>query len=250
MKGSLKLKLTGGTPVLRSIPAEGGPAHRGLRAALSLVLFFVLTVSTFGADISASFDSANKLYEQGKFPEAAGAYEQMIKSGTVSPAIYFNLGNAYFKAGQLGHAIAALREAENLSPRDPDMRANLQFIRARVQGSTASPSRWRQWFAALTINEWAILTAAMLWVWLTLMVLIQFRPALKQSLRTLLWCGGVATLVCGGCLGVVWSNDSTKTAIVVAHDAVLHNGPLDEAPAAYKTFRDKADGCIKVVLRP
>jgi threonine dehydrogenase-like Zn-dependent dehydrogenase len=26
--------------------------------------------------------------------------------------------------------------------------------------------------------------------------------------------------------------------------------PLDDAPEMYKTFRDKQDGCIKVVLKP
>jgi threonine dehydrogenase-like Zn-dependent dehydrogenase len=31
---------------------------------------------------------------------------------------------------------------------------------------------------------------------------------------------------------------------------VTHRVSLDEAPAMYKTFRDKEDGCIKVVLRP
>lgn len=31
---------------------------------------------------------------------------------------------------------------------------------------------------------------------------------------------------------------------------VTHRLPLAEAPAAYKTFRDKEDGCIKVVLKP
>jgi threonine dehydrogenase-like Zn-dependent dehydrogenase len=31
---------------------------------------------------------------------------------------------------------------------------------------------------------------------------------------------------------------------------VTHRLPLEEAPAAYRTFRDKQDGCIKVVLRP
>ena len=31
---------------------------------------------------------------------------------------------------------------------------------------------------------------------------------------------------------------------------ITHHLPLEEAPAAYKTFRDKKDGCIKVVLRP
>ncbi len=31
---------------------------------------------------------------------------------------------------------------------------------------------------------------------------------------------------------------------------ITHRLPLDEAPNAYKTFRDKKDGCIKVVLQP
>jgi threonine dehydrogenase-like Zn-dependent dehydrogenase len=31
---------------------------------------------------------------------------------------------------------------------------------------------------------------------------------------------------------------------------ITHRLALDEAPAAYKTFRDKEDGCIKVVLKP
>ena len=31
---------------------------------------------------------------------------------------------------------------------------------------------------------------------------------------------------------------------------VTHRVPLAEAPAAYETFRDKRDGCIKVVLKP
>ena len=31
---------------------------------------------------------------------------------------------------------------------------------------------------------------------------------------------------------------------------ITHRLPLDEAPAAYRTFRDKEDGCIKVVLKP
>jgi threonine dehydrogenase-like Zn-dependent dehydrogenase len=31
---------------------------------------------------------------------------------------------------------------------------------------------------------------------------------------------------------------------------ITHRAPLDEAPRLYKTFRDKEDGCVKVVLRP
>ena len=31
---------------------------------------------------------------------------------------------------------------------------------------------------------------------------------------------------------------------------ITHVEPLDAAPEAYKKFRDKSDGCIKVVLKP
>ena len=31
---------------------------------------------------------------------------------------------------------------------------------------------------------------------------------------------------------------------------ITHTVPLDKAPEMYKTFRDKKDGCVKVVLKP
>lgn len=31
---------------------------------------------------------------------------------------------------------------------------------------------------------------------------------------------------------------------------ITHRLPLDEAPQAYKTFLEKKDNCIKVVLKP
>jgi threonine dehydrogenase-like Zn-dependent dehydrogenase len=31
---------------------------------------------------------------------------------------------------------------------------------------------------------------------------------------------------------------------------ITHRVKLEDGPAAYRTFRDKQDGCIKVVLKP
>jgi threonine dehydrogenase-like Zn-dependent dehydrogenase len=31
---------------------------------------------------------------------------------------------------------------------------------------------------------------------------------------------------------------------------ITHEVPLEKGPEMYKTFRDKEDGCIKVVLKP
>src|SRR5260370_28423453 len=130
-------------------------------------------------NLTSAFEAANKLYEQGKHSEAAANYEKLIQAGQVSAALHFNLGNALFKSGQIGRAIAAYHQAEQLAPRDPDVRANLQFARNQAQGPSLSPSRWQHWLGKLSVNEWTLLSAGGLWLLLFLLAPGQCRPVLK-----------------------------------------------------------------------
>ena len=155
-----------------------------LRGPLALLVAILCTSSLVRADdLDKTFDTANKLYEEGKYAEAAAAYEGLVNSNRVSAAVYFNLGNALFKAGRLGRAIDAYTHAERIAPRDPDIRANLQFARNQAQGPTLAPNRWGRWLNELTLNEWTVLAAAALWLWLGLLTLFQWRSELKRNLR-------------------------------------------------------------------
>ncbi len=203
-------------------------------------LFWLRLAGAATTDAASGFDSANRLYEQGKFSEAAGAYEALLQSGSISPALYFNLGNARYKSGDVGRAMMAYRTAERLAPRDPDVRANLQFVRNQIQGPKLPPGRWQQWLARLTINEWTVLTAIALWFWLLPLVLAQWRPGWKPTLRGFILTGGIATLVLGICLGAALSAASARTAIVTARDTAVRNGPFDESPTAF-TVHDGAE---------
>src|SRR5258708_6882523 len=109
--------------------------------AWSAMLIVVCSLHVHAEVSSGAFDAANKLYEQGKFADAAAGYEKLLQSGQVSEAIYFNWGNALFKSGQIGRAIAAYEQAERIAPRAPDVRANLQFARNQVPGPTLLPDR-------------------------------------------------------------------------------------------------------------
>ena len=77
-----------------------------------LLALALLAAPVRGENLAPAFDQANRLYEQGKYAEAASAYENLLHADSNSPALYFNLGNARFKAGQSGRAIAAYRQAE------------------------------------------------------------------------------------------------------------------------------------------
>src|SRR5262249_40911221 len=93
-----------------------------MKAAMVLTVSFV-SVSVSAENSPSAFEAANRLYLEGKFSEAATTYGILEQSGQKSAALYFNWGNALFKSQQLGRAIAAYRHAEELAPRDPDIRA-------------------------------------------------------------------------------------------------------------------------------
>jgi len=213
----------------------------GVVPMLALLAAILLPVPVRAALSSAGFELANKLYEEGKFNEAAASYEKLSQSGQTSAALCFNLGNALFKSGQIGRAIAAYRQAEQLTPRDPDLRANLQFARNQVQGPTLLPSRWQRWLGRLTLNEWTLLAAGALWLWLLLLAFLQWRPAHKPALRFYVLGLAIVTVLLAACAGAVLRQARfTRTAIVTAPDAVVRFGPLGESPAAF-TAHDGAE---------
>jgi tetratricopeptide (TPR) repeat protein len=205
---------------------------------------WIFTGGAMPADISAEFNTANKLYAEGKFADAAGYYEKILQSRTVSPALYFNYGNAEFKSGNFGRAIAAYRQAAQLTPRDAEVRANLEFARNQVQGPTLRENRWSRtagWLGLLTLNEWTGLAAAALWLTLALLAAMQIRPALKAALRGFVLCAVTITFLSCACLGVdAATHFSRQTAVVVAPDATARSGPFDEAQSAF-TARNGAE---------
>ncbi|MFZ0827753.1 MAG: SH3 domain-containing protein [Verrucomicrobiia bacterium] len=209
-----------------------------LLAAMAICTFAGVAAA---ADLPADFNAANKLYAEGKFADAAGAYEKMIQTGAVSPALYFNCGNAAFKSGNLGRAIAAYRRAAQLAPRDAEVRANLDFVRNQVQGPTLRENRWADWLGTLTLNEWTGLAAVALWLMFALLVARQIRPALKTTLRGWTRVAAVFAIGSAACVGGDAAiHFSTQTVVVVTPEATLRSGPFDEAQSAF-TARNGAE---------
>jgi tetratricopeptide (TPR) repeat protein len=210
-----------------------------------LIWFIACILSSYQAQATSltasAFDEANKLYEQGKFDDAAVAYQKLAEKGEISEAIYFNWGNALFKAGKIGRAIAAYQEAERLSPRDPDVRANLRFARNQVQGPTLLPKMIWRWLGELTLNEWTWLAAGSFWLWLILLIVLQWRPSLKGRLRTWAICFGAVVSGLCVCFGAAfYSERLDERAIVVVSEAVVRQAPLDESHNAL-TLHDGAE---------
>jgi tetratricopeptide (TPR) repeat protein len=208
---------------------------------LALAILLSLPAFARGETSAPGFDVANRLYEEGKFGEAAAAYEKLAQPGASCAALDFNLGNACFKSGQIGRAIAAYRRATQITPRDPDVRANLQFARNQVQAPTLAPNRWQRWLGRLTLNEWTILAAGAAWLWLLALAAQQWWPALRPALKGYGLSFAIVTALLSGCLAAAWYQARViRMAVVVTGEAVVRHGPLAESQPAF-TAHDGAE---------
>jgi uncharacterized protein YgiM (DUF1202 family) len=202
-----------------------------IRCLASLALF---SIFTFGAEPSAEFENANRLYEKGDYASAATAYEKVASAGAASPALLFNLGNAYFKNGQIGRAIAAYAKAEALAPRDPDIRANLKFALGAAPGNNTRTSTVDRALNLLTLNERGIWTTVALWLCFGALALAQARPALKSGLHTIT----VAAAIFAICFGAWYTQGlidrvTNRKIVITAPTSVVRFGPLEESQVAF-----------------
>jgi tetratricopeptide (TPR) repeat protein len=90
-----------------------------------------------------TFVRALELFDTAKTPqdyrESAALLESLLANGFRNGAVYYNLGNAYFRAGEYGRSIAAYRKAKPYRPRDPYLEANLRQALAIAPGRLPEP---------------------------------------------------------------------------------------------------------------
>lgn len=96
--------------------------------SVHLCILFVVTIAK--AKPANEFAEANKLYAEKNFSEAIVKFERMIKEGYTAPEVYYNLGNAYYKNGNLAAAVLNYERARRLAPADEDIEFNLKVANA------------------------------------------------------------------------------------------------------------------------
>jgi tetratricopeptide (TPR) repeat protein len=164
----------------------------------ALLLFFSVVQPVLAQDPISPVEAmlaANRAYEKGEYLEAAAGYEAIIRYGIDNSDLYYNLGNAYFKHGDLGRAILNYRRAYRLAPRDPDILTNLTIARAQTvdrldvdnEGTLANLVQMaEEW---LTLREAAFLALA-LWLILCGLAVI----AILQPRRRRWWATGIVVI--------------------------------------------------------
>ena len=124
-----------------------------------------------GADtVMTKYDRGNRFYQQQDYENAIKSYEDVLKADRISPDIYFNLGNSYFKTGNVAQSILNYERAHKLAPNDEDIDFNLKLAELKVVDKIdpipeVFYKRWINTLAlALKMDVWSRICIALMWL--------------------------------------------------------------------------------------
>lgn len=137
-----------------------------VKAAMLAVLLLLLPMGLQAQALSypdSLWNAGVEAYTNGDYAGALKDWQDVQATGLMSKELYYNLGNAYFKDGQLAPAILWYERALRRDPSDDDVRYNLEFARSLTQDRIEEVPEiiFEQWGHAicylLPSNTWAVL---------------------------------------------------------------------------------------------
>lgn len=132
------------------------------------LLFILLMGLTLLAGVSKAspqaYEKATQSYFSQNYKQAAQQFEALIAEYPQNGYLHYNLGNSYFKMGQLGKAVYQYEKAYQLIPRQADLQTNLKLAQKKLTdevGESLSDylmgTFYTFWSGYLTLPEYQIL---------------------------------------------------------------------------------------------
>jgi len=148
-------------------------------------IFVLLAVMMQVSAVSDSlYQEANVLYQQGAYEAALSVYQEIIASGSESPDLFYNMGNAAFRSNNIGKAILYYEKSLKLDPSHEDALHNLEYVsQYRVDAFDQVPELFvKSWIQrliqSLPERTWSILAICLFLVFLSSLIFYVFSKSL------------------------------------------------------------------------
>ena len=187
-------------------------------------------------------------YQAGDYAGAAERFEELVGSGVHNGKLYYNLGNAYLKGGDLGRAVLWYERAVlELGPADPELRFNLEYARNLVTDQVPEVGVdwgrvllfWRGRVPRSVLVGGAVGVNAALWL-----LLAGCRVWRRRSLRR--WavaCGGVLALLLLTLGYDAWATRQVAGGVILPAEVAVRSAT---SPEATELFRLHAGSVVRV----
>lgn len=193
---------------------------------LFILLFVVspMAWSNPGNQWNDKFLEANKSYEKGDYANALSHYMALVGQGYEGAALFYNIGNVFYRQGNRGPAILWYERALRLHPRDADIQFNLALAKSHLKEKKDS---WiKQLVLYCTPKELGTIFSVIWWgffIFLGLSTLGWLKGEVWPSLT--LWTLGTLGIFIGVWMGANVVLSDQPMGIITKVPGEVRNGP-------------------------
>ena len=132
-----------------------------------LCLIFALGSLTVYSQNTELFEQATTAYNQGAYEKAIENYLEIVNNGEHSAALYYNLGNCYYKLNQIAPSIYYYEKALLLKPGDKEIKNNLIYAQQMtIDAIETTPESgltriYNSFIGILSFDQWAYLAVSL-----------------------------------------------------------------------------------------
>ena len=198
-----------------------------MRTARTIIFFLCLAILAAAKgyaqissdDALSKFVAAGMAYKEGQYAATVERYKEILDGGRESGALYYNLGNSYYKKGDLGRAVLSYERAKRFIPRDGDLKFNADYVTSKIEGygDDQNPNYFDRALKKLqhffTVSEMAIIIVGIGFAVGLFILIVCFMPWPRQYSR---WAIGLLLLVI-----VVFANGLVSKLDEERHGAVV-----------------------------
>ena len=173
-------------------------------------------------------DRARKEYER-----ALLHFERLVREdGVRNGRLYYNIGNTYFRLGDIGRAILNYERAARYMPRDENIRANLDYARSR-RADRVEPEESEQIFKTLFFLHYDVPLRIKLIIFASLFALLWICASIRlfAAILVLRTCIVISAVLSGLFLAsiVVERVDAVRNpeGVVVAREVIARKGDAE-----------------------
>lgn len=216
----------------------------GCRLLSAIALFWIISSTALAVEQNAVppanttdpqqlFHAAGQAYDTGNINGAISLYNRLITDGYATKEVFFNLGNAYYRAENPGFAILNYKNALNLDPRNAEVKANLRFVQESTLAINPSQNILQHYLQLLLLPEWVAIAVLAYWCLAALLGLYMLHHTWRWIYRrALVGVGILLVIACVGTFEGIWQRIYPEVVIISPNQKALF-APIDGSTAHF-----------------
>ncbi len=203
-----------------------------------VILSLICSINLSAANVDSLMMQANQLYQNKQYDEAIDNYYAILDQDQSSTALFYNLGNAYYRSGKIGYAILNYERGLKLEPDNEDLQYNLKIVKARTIDRIKEVPQifivdwWVTFITAFSAATWQVLV--IIFYLLLLISITVFFVTKQGNLQKLSIYSSIVGLLGAIIFSIIlFANISRETskdfAIITANTAAAKQSPNDSS---------------------